>query len=240
MELNRDNPTEFMQEKLLQQMDSAFDDLNRQVHAAADLRRMRQSGRSFRDFITDFEGKLLAANGFSWDDVLKKDCLTEALDSDLRIATVTLRSSLGYVAYRDAVSDAADRLERARPVRGQGKDSSQGALRASYLGALGRPPPPATSTPSHDPNTMDWEPTQASNAARAKWVTKEEQERRKRERLCIRCGGSGHFVKECPFRPAVNPAGRPPLHARAIVEPVLEDAPASTPQDAPTMSRGKE
>ncbi|KAL1953147.1 hypothetical protein VTO42DRAFT_3547 [Malbranchea cinnamomea] len=192
MELNQGNPELFTPEQLISQMDAAFDDPNRRVRAAAELRRIRQSNRPYREFITDFEGKLLAANGFTWDDVLKKEYLTEVLDHDLRLAVVTLSSGLTYTQYRDAVGDATVSLERFRsshPSRTPGK--------AHFHPPSSRPAPAPISAA---------EPT--SSNARAKWVSEAEKERRKKERLCIRCGASGHFIRECPYRPATNPAPR--------------------------------
>ena len=34
---------------------------------------------------------------------------------------------------------------------------------------------------------------------KAKWVDHAERERRREERLCFRCGGSGHRIRECPY-----------------------------------------
>ncbi|KAL1954309.1 hypothetical protein VTO42DRAFT_1419 [Malbranchea cinnamomea] len=114
-------------------MDAAFDDPNRHVRAAAELRQIRQSNRPYREFITDFEGKLLAANGFAWDDVLKKEYLTE---------------------YRDAVGDATVSLERfrlSRPSRTPGK--------AHFRPLSSRPAlaPASAAVPiaGRDPNTID-------------------------------------------------------------------------------------
>ena len=64
----------------------------------------------------DFEGILLTTNGFTWDDVLKKEYLLEALDTDLHMCMVTLSSGLGYMTYCDAVADATDQLEHTCPV----------------------------------------------------------------------------------------------------------------------------
>ncbi|KAL1952921.1 hypothetical protein VTO42DRAFT_3944 [Malbranchea cinnamomea] len=205
-------------------MDAAFDDPNRRVRAAAELRRIRQSNRPYREFITDFEGKLLAANSFAWDDILKKEYLTEALDHDLRLAVVTLSSGLTYTQYRDAVRDAAVSLERFRSSR---PSRTPGKAHFRPLSSRPAPAPVSAAVPitGRDPNTMDWEPT--SSNARTKWVSEAKKERHKKERLCIRCGASGHFIRECPYRPAANPAPRartagvsPPV----IVPPVLEDA----------------
>ena len=45
-------------------------------------------------------------------------------------------------------------------------------------------------------------------ARRAKWVSQEEILRRRTEKLCLRCGASGHHVAACPYSPARNPSYR--------------------------------
>ncbi|KAL1952763.1 hypothetical protein VTO42DRAFT_4286 [Malbranchea cinnamomea] len=117
MEFNQGNPELFTPEQLISQMDTAFDDPNRRVRAAAELCWIRQSNRLYYEFITDFEGKPLATNGFAWDDVFKKEYLTEVLDHDLHLAVVTLSSRLTYTQYCDAIRDASVSLERFRLLR---------------------------------------------------------------------------------------------------------------------------
>ncbi|KAF1938278.1 hypothetical protein EJ02DRAFT_294231, partial [Clathrospora elynae] len=75
---------------------------------------------------------------------------------------------------------------------------------------------------------MDWQPTVAHQGAskkgQAKWVTPEERQRRKDNRLCIQCGGSGHFVKNCPYErpqpPHTSKAGKASV---TTTPPVLEE-----------------
>ncbi|KAL1952683.1 hypothetical protein VTO42DRAFT_4457 [Malbranchea cinnamomea] len=111
MEFNQGNPELFTLEQLISQMDIAFDDPNRRIRATAELCQIRQSNRLYHEFITDFEGKPLAANGFAWDDVFKKEYLTEVLDHDLHLEVITLGSGLTYTQYRDAIRDASVSLE---------------------------------------------------------------------------------------------------------------------------------
>ena len=66
------------------------------------------------------------------------------------------------------------------------------------------PPPPA--------DVMDWELTKASKAIqrqnrelagkRAKWVGKDEIQRRQKEGLCVKCGRKGCWSDRCPLLPA--------------------------------------
>ncbi len=60
---------------------------------------------------------------------------------------------------------------------------------------------------------MDWEPTATTKVAktgreplkRAKWVSKEEIEERRRNRRCFRCGKEGHRIDQCSLLPAQKP-----------------------------------
>ncbi len=83
-----------------------------------------------------------------------------------------------------------------------------------------------------DEDAMDWEASKVSavrsapgptnNATRstssgnqrsrtkAKWVQKDEMDRRKKKKLCLRCGDPEHFVKQCPYLPAERPARASP------------------------------
>jgi len=54
---------------------------------------------------------------------------------------------------------------------------------------------------------------------RAKWVDAAEREKRREKRLCFRCGGSGHRIRECPYEPATRPAA---INA-VVAHPVLDD-----------------
>jgi hypothetical protein len=60
---------------------------------------------------------------------------------------------------------------------------------------------------------MDWTPTVKSSRARtydpqakrARWVKKDEMDRRREEGLCFRCGRENCQVSTCPFLPAIRP-----------------------------------
>lgn len=58
---------------------------------------------------------------------------------------------------------------------------------------------------------------------RARFVSQEERNRRRAENRCLRCGVSSHFIKDCPYRPAVPPVSSRQPAEMAHVEPMLED-----------------
>ena len=75
---------------------------------------------------------LLTTNSFTWDDILKKEYLLEALDTDLHMCTVTLSSGLGYTMYCDAFTNAADQLERMCPAHVKNNPPSQVNLQGGF------------------------------------------------------------------------------------------------------------
>lgn len=61
-------------------------------------------------------------------------------------------------------------------------------------------------TTSQGGNAMDIDKPSALWAGkRAKYVSIEEIDRRRQNRLCLRCGGAGHRIAQCPLLPAMPP-----------------------------------
>ncbi|KAK9233743.1 hypothetical protein V1525DRAFT_415538 [Lipomyces kononenkoae] len=75
-------------------------------------------------------------------------------------------------------------------------------------------------------DVMDWEPSTARTSKRAKWVDKEELDRRRQNGSCLRCGSTKHFVNGCPFlapkRP--SPTAKPTRDSLTVSEIDVEDA----------------
>jgi hypothetical protein len=51
-------------------------------------------------------------------------------------------------------------------------------------------------------NKMDLDPSGVWTGRRAKWADDKEIQRRRDNRLCLRCGGTGHIIRSCPLLPA--------------------------------------
>ena len=65
----------------------------------------------------------------------------------------------------------------------------------------------AQRTTSEGGNAMDIDKSPLWTGKRAKWVSDEEVRRRRDNRLCLRCGGSGNMNGSCPLLPAMPPNG---------------------------------
>jgi hypothetical protein len=55
--------------------------------------------------------------------------------------------------------------------------------------------------PTNDPMHLD--------AVRFRSLTNEEKERRRRNNLCLYCGGTGHIVRNCPVKLRISAVGAP-------------------------------
>jgi hypothetical protein len=86
------------------------------------------------------------------------------------------------------------------------------------------------STQDTNVDKMDWEPTRtfaaqslANANCRAKWVSMEEIQRRRSNRLCICCGASGHMISSCHYAPARRPSPAVAATTKFAEEPQLEE-----------------
>ena len=73
---------------------------------------------------------------------------------------------------------------------------------------------------------MGWQPTtanQGSSQKSAKWVSVEERQRRKDNRLCIQCGGDDHFVRKCPYGKPQPPQASKIGKSSVVTAPLVED-----------------
>ena len=145
------------------------------VHKARDkLITITQGRRSVRDYNADFREQLLLS-GAKLDTEYQIALFRRGLNPKLQ----ELLASYEPSTYNDLVGKAiktSDELYRAS-VLSKGKSTH-------WYPSNSRPTRPATS--NSDP--MDWQPTTANQGAsqkRAKWVSVEERQRRKDNRLCI-------------------------------------------------------
>lgn len=181
IQISKDNssftPTEFFA-----QLDLAFGDPRSVEKAVKKLASEKQGRKDFRTFLNLFDQTLLEANGFGWDENVKKGYLRNALSPDLLEKLVSVAEEPTYDLYCDQLRGIADRLEELQKVK-EGKRYPH-------------------STPARQQNTgysaaMDWEPSPQSNRVRGDFVTKEVQTERRQSNLCIKCGKSGHYAKDC-------------------------------------------
>ena len=206
-------------------MDIAFLDNSLRDKALSKLNTLRQGTRSFNELVSDFDRLLLEAGGHGWDDAVKKGYLRASFNQTLRDRLITVEEKDTYDDFCHQVKGIADRLAEYRRFTNGVRNTGNAV------------PTPDGGTFAVASDTMDWEPSasrtarpQKGNTARAKWVSKEELDKRRQDRRCLRCGAGSHRVKQCPFLPARNPDNLRVATVR-VPNPVLEETeePAAVP-----------
>ena len=134
----------------------------------------------FRDFHYEFEQALLEANGWNWDDAVKKGYLRQGLSYELKAAVVAQIEPASYLAFVDQLRTVADNLESLKQSSWKPRQRT-----TDY-----------TNRSTNLPGEMDWEPSpQISNTKG--FVSLEIQQKRRKRGACIKCGEIGHFARGC-------------------------------------------
>jgi hypothetical protein len=220
---NQDNGT-ISVASFFTEMDSAFDDPQRQEKALVRVNSMKQGGRDLIAFLGEFNETLVDAGGLSWDDSQKKTLLQVAINVRLMEAMVGRDKKPTYEGYCDQLRAVDEDLKQIRRIQGRGQ-------------------PPRTSRPitgnKREPEQMDWQPTQV-NALRTKereyWGSPEEIAQRRKEGLCLRCGRKGHLVRGCS-----GPISRKPMKMAATKQvAIIDEVDNDYSSDSSVESQGKE
>jgi hypothetical protein len=197
---HKQGSVDFTVERLLDQMDLAFLDVQKQAKAVAKINVIKQHNRTFRDFLQEFDQTLMEANGWGWQDSIKKGLLKAAVTGEVRRELVGRDEPATYSEYIAQLRKITDDLE-------DWKESQKfkGRPKAQHL---------APQNQASD-GQMDWEPTQTVPVAsakttqrskpRANWVSQQELDRRKEADECLRCGADDHFIRQCSLAPARKP-----------------------------------
>jgi hypothetical protein len=194
---NTDNMTV---DGLIRQLKLVYEDPQQKARASNKLGILKQGLRSFASYLAEFEKTVLDAGGAMWDDTVKRTFLANGLSDELHQAIVATPLPTTYNDYCLLLHSVSQNLEalQNRQKRTKGyrtRESSQG-LQGNYQ--------------TQSQEGMDWEPTAISTASvhkgpRAKWVSKEVLDERRRARACIRCGSKDHFVRDCQLQAAQRP-----------------------------------
>jgi hypothetical protein len=215
------NSADFTVERLFDQMDLAFLDVQKQAKAVAKINVIKQRNRTFRDFLQEFDQILMEANGWSWQDSIKKGLLKAAVTDEVRRELVGRDEPATYSAYVAQLRKITDDLEDWK--EGQ---KFKGRLKAQHT---------APQDQASD-GQMDWEPTQTVSTAsakttqqgkpKAKWVSQQELDRRREANECLRCGSKDHFIRQCSLGPARRPEAT--MTTAAVKKPKVRIATTNT------------
>jgi hypothetical protein len=198
--------------QLLNYLACTYSDPNRQKKALNNLYSIKQkTNESFARFLPQFETELAHAGALSFDDTIKISLLENAVSQGMQERLVSVFPvPMEYNAFTSLLQTIGSRLD---------------ALQTLWKG---RSQPRSTQDTNVD--KMNWEPTRifaaqslANANCRAKWVSMEEIQRRRSNRLCIRCGASGHMISSCQYAPARCPSPAVAATTKFAEEPQLEE-----------------
>ena len=207
IEVWRGNTSHYTIAGFVKAMDDAFLDPHAQRNALNWINDNKQGSRAFREYLAEFEENLLKAGGI-FDDNVRKGFLRSGISLKMKRELVGKQEPATYTEFVNhlrLIADDLDDFEKKRSRWGQRRET---------------PGQEATSAPAND--AMDWQPTAAArvqaaatkrvqaNASgakktRARWVSTKEIQRRRDNRLCIRCESDNHFLRACEQLPAQRP-----------------------------------
>jgi hypothetical protein len=177
-------------------MDMAFYDTQMVQKALEWINMTKQKNTPFRDFLHDFEQKLLEAEGWEFSDAIRIGYLRAALSMELKRELVAQPTPSSYIEFVNMVRRTSDNLEEIKRIE---------RARRSYRSY-------AAPTPTPKEDKMDWEATPrvasgyTSSRIPAKWVTLEVLDQRRKDGACLRCGETTHFISRCKLGPARRPS----------------------------------
>ena len=220
-------------EKIFDQLELSFGDPHKKEKAARKLHHLRQGNKPFMEYFVEYRRLVMEAGGANWPEDVKKSYLRAGISRELQELMIGRENpDQGFEDFCNELKRISDQAEafQQRNRHFRRNEGNQRPLRNPTA-------PTTTSTSTRDqapaappggaPDTMDWQPSgpaSIANARRAKWVSKEELDKRRKERRCIRCGANNHLVKDCPYKPARPPRAAPATPAPVtLIEPTLDD-----------------
>jgi hypothetical protein len=192
-------------------------------------------GQPWHEHQLEFDGLLLSADGDSWNDATKIGYLKNTFSNAAKVYTAAMAKTTDYYAFSEEVERIMTNLETTDQFKAANKrwskEKNKDTRPIMTVSAHSRGPAVVARMDADGDTIMA--PTQAlgdrrrlhgdrkpsSGKQRAKWVDSAERERRKERKLCFRCGGDGHRIRECPYAAAVRPTG---IHVGSVA-PLLED-----------------
>lgn len=192
----RSQNTPVQWDEFIQVTDKAFGDPDLEEKALVRVNTMKQGRKSLEEFINEFDGELLNAGGMLWNDALKKTLLETGVNWQILEKLIGKDRASTYDGYCEQLRRIDHDMHRMERLSRRYNPSTNSYRQATSYGSK--------------PDPMDWEPTITQVAAmnqqqssfrttrkENRWASEEELQSRRNQRRCLRCGGNGHFVKQC-------------------------------------------
>lgn len=167
----------------LEEFSRTFGERDRALIATTKLRTLQQRSRPASAYVAEFQQ---LACDLNWNDTALITMFRWGLRDDIKTLLLNLPKP---TTLSEAITQAIDCDNRLFEQR-QERRLLFGSYRADYTA-------PARQTSS---NSSTSEPMQI-DTSRVKKLTEEEKERRRREHLCLYCGGKDHDLKNCLLKP---------------------------------------
>ncbi|OJD20090.1 hypothetical protein ACJ73_08578 [Blastomyces percursus] len=220
------SPEQFTTKKFFSHLKTSFEDKATKTKAMSKLSYMKQGQREFGEHLSEFEQTLLEAGVSDYDDGVKINWLRMSLSSDLRGSSVSVDEDIGYSEYCQRLRKIAYRMEENDRLNKRTRNGANPWLNP------GRPMNPRNqpinaAVDRGDPMDIDSGNRTTYNVRTAKWVDKSVLEARRNSGQCMRCGGSDHLIRACPY----GAPKRPGAKINNVSQPLLESEDEGTDQE---------
>lgn len=181
--LEKNSPLLAHLDQFLEELNRTFGERDRALIATTKLRTLQQRSRPASAYVAEFQQ---LACDLSWNDAALITMFRWGLRDDIKTLLLNLPKP---TTLSEAITQAIDCDNRLFEQR-QERRLLFGSYRADYA------------TPIHQTssNTSTAEPMQI-DTSKVRKLSEEEKERRRKEHLCLYCGGKDHSVKNCPVKP---------------------------------------
>lgn len=204
------DPSEFVE-----YLEAIFGDPNRAEKATTKLFAMKQGERqTFIDHVQEFQH--VWSDSKMTDDATKLNILKNSINDELKRAIVAMKEPATSDEWAAEVRPVAYKVELLQGPKEHTPRPQD----------MPRPPPPATDADGDTKMGGTGIHAAGTRPARdvAPWASQEERDRRFRARLCLRCGGEGHYIGACPLKaPAPRAPARKAASGSAPVEKKSEE-----------------
>lgn len=181
--LEKNSPLLANLDQFLEELSRTFGERDRALIATTKLRSLQQRSRPASAYVAEFQQ---IACDLDWNDTALITMFRWGLRDDIKTLLLNLPKP---VTLSEAITQAIDCDNRLFEQR-QERRLLFGSYRTDYAA-------PARLSSS---NTSTSEPMQI-DTSKVKKLTEGEKERRRKEHLCLYCGGKDHMLKNCPLKP---------------------------------------